>query len=272
MNRAAVSAVACVVLGWTLPAAAQFVPPFVPVPVEVPVPVGVPVAVPTGVPGRLIEQQIVPYEALEPVTVTLDNPGKEPLVVRTYHLRTQGRGTEHRLAPGQAVDLTFERDPGAVLRQVYRVRRFGGAYEDQVVEKPIPPKPLYTFVVFAERETYRYIDRTGKKGGLPNFSSASAVGLGVFDLPPGEEVEDGAVIEPEREAAARRNPGAVAAFQPPLPLLDRSKTREEARPVPAPQPQPNERPVPRPQPGPQPQPQPQPSERPVVPPPPTPES
>lgn len=240
---------------------------------QYPIGPGVPVApggvlLPAPVSGRLVAQEAIPNPPLEAVDVTLDNPGKETIVARVYHLRSPGRGTEHKLKPGQAVDLVFDRDSGGVLRQTYEIRRFGGLVERRNVDTPIPPKSLYTVVVFAERTTYKYIDRTGKSGGLPNFDSASLVSLGVISLPPGDALASGAVLDLPQEAAARRNPGAAAAFEPPLPLLDRPAARDQEAP-PAPTPPPPSRLDPtngaRPPVGP-------PPESPAVPPPPPPQS
>lgn len=179
--------------------------------------------------SRLVHEETIASEPLEPVKTVFENRGKEPLIVWIYDLRTDGRGSEHRLQPGQAFEFVAERDAGGILRQVYHTPRFGRLYE-QVIDTPVPPATLYRVAVSANRVTYSYRDPKGISGA-PAFDKSSLIPIGVFDIPPGDAIESGTIFDAVREAAARRNPGLIATLEPPQPLLKGAIIEREVEPA-----------------------------------------
>ncbi|HEY1064930.1 MAG TPA: hypothetical protein VGE52_02425 [Pirellulales bacterium] len=176
--------------------------------------------------SQLVSQEIIPGEPLPPARVSLTNSSREPIVVWLYDLRSPGRGVEQRIPPGASVDVVLDRDAGGILQQVYHVRSFRGVREE-VTQTPLPPRTLYNLVAFAERTQLMYRDPKGISG-VPDYDEKNAVGLGVFEIPPGAAIGENVRLDVPREAAARNNPGAVAGFQRPLPLLtDQQRAAEE---------------------------------------------
>ncbi len=166
---------------------------------------------------RLVSRRVVKNPPLPPAKVTLRNGGQEEIILQISDALAPAMNAEIQLAPGRAVQRTFQRDSGGTIEEIYLVPGVGGRWEERVESYPIPPQPRYTLVVWANRTTYQYIDRRPNRpqGALPNFDLKTHVSLGVFDLPPGDLLQDGLTIDVYREATARRNPGAAAGFPPP---------------------------------------------------------
>ena len=91
-----------------------------------------------------------------------------------------------------------------------------GELAEEVVRYPLPPRLLYQAVVYTNRVTSVYFDRTKNKGPIPDKETKSLVSLGVFPLPPGDQLRDGDRLDVHAEAVNRRNPGAAALFGEPI--------------------------------------------------------
>jgi hypothetical protein len=166
---------------------------------------------------RLISRQVVPSQPLPPARVTLVNGSNEELTVQIADALDPAASAELSLPARGTIVREFQRDAGAVLEEVYAVPDAGGVWREQAQRYPLPPQPRYSLVVWANRTAYQYIDRRPNRpaGAKPNFDLKSHVSIGVFDLPPGELLQDGATIDVFGEATANRNPGAAAGFEPP---------------------------------------------------------
>lgn len=124
------------------------------------------------------------------------------------------------VAPGKSVRFRIERDSGAVLDEVFLAPTPGGGFHEEARQIRIPPTSRYTANVWVNRVTSVYFDRTTNKGPDPDEVNQSLVSLGVFPLPPGEELRDGDRIDVYREATcasqsgrrpdARTRPAAVS--------------------------------------------------------------
>lgn len=163
---------------------------------------------------QLAERSIVPNPPLEPVRIHLQNRHTEPLVVRVVDVRQGERPTELKIAPGQSAEFQAERDAGATLQEVYLVPNAFGEYVQEMRRWPLPPQSLYQVVVYADRVTSVYFDRTKNRSAVPDSTNRSLTSLGVFALPPGPRLREGSTVDVYDEAVARRNPGAAAAFGP----------------------------------------------------------
>lgn len=166
---------------------------------------------------QLLSRQVIPGDPLPPARVSLDNSGPDELIVQVVDQAVPAQPAELRIPSGSAATVTIERDPGATLEEVYLVPGPLGTLIEQVQRFPIPPQQRYSIVAWSNKVTYQYVDRRKDKpkGAVANFDLKSHVSLGVFPIPPGDLVADGARIDVFREAAQQRNPGAVLFFPRP---------------------------------------------------------
>lgn len=168
---------------------------------------------------RLVSRRIIPNGPLGLVSILLTNPSDEELVIQIVDELSPQAPQEHRIAARSGLKLPIERNPGAVLEEVYLVPGPAGALIEEVHQSSIPPQQRYEIVAWANRVTYSYIDRRKTKpaGALPSFDLKTHVSLGVVPLPPGELLQEGQTIDVREELEVLRNPGAAAWYAPPSP-------------------------------------------------------
>ncbi len=166
---------------------------------------------------QLMSRQVIPNEPLPPARVSLDNSGPDELIVQVVDQAVPAQPAEIRIPSRGGAPVTLERDPGATLEEVYLVPGPLGTLIEQVQRFPISPQQRYSIVAWSNKVTYQYVDRRKEKpkGAVANFDLKSHVSLGVFPIPPGDMVADGARIDVFREAAQQRNPGAVLHYPRP---------------------------------------------------------
>ena len=165
----------------------------------------------------VVRRNIVANQGFKPAQVFFDNPSPEELVVQ---LVDPARGpTQFNIPPSGSVPQLIPRDGGGTLEEAYLVPDGFGGFVERVDSFPLPPQPGPTAVVWSKRVTYSYIDRKGISV-VPDFDLKTHVSLGVFDLPPGEFLQDGDRFNVIAEAAVRRNPGAAQWFGLPAPDAD----------------------------------------------------
>ena len=165
---------------------------------------------------QLVRRTMTPVQPLPPVRVEFENRHKEELVVRLVDVRDPQRPMELRIPPGKSLSQRLDRDAGAVWEESYLVLGPLGELAEEVVRYPLPPRLLYQAVVYTNRVTSVYFDRTKNKGPIPDKETKSLVSLGVFPLPPGDQLRDGDRLDVHAEAVNRRNPGAAALFGEPI--------------------------------------------------------
>ncbi|MEQ8787665.1 MAG: hypothetical protein RIC55_15285 [Pirellulaceae bacterium] len=168
-----------------------------------------------GLSPLLEKRNIIPNPPLAPAEVVLENTHDEELVARIFDVRQPKRPTEVRIPAGGRVTHRFERDAGATLEEVNLLAAPGGQLVEDVNRYPLPPQQYYNVAVYANRVTSVYYDATKGRDLPPEEVNRSLVSLGVFPIPPGEQVQSGERLDVHREAILRRNPGAVSNFETP---------------------------------------------------------
>ncbi|MDB5385150.1 MAG: hypothetical protein JWM11_796 [Planctomycetaceae bacterium] len=169
----------------------------------------------TLVAPRLLSRKIFTNRPLNAAAVNLRNTTPEELVLRISDYRVPGKIDEIRLPPNGEALLEADRDGGGTLEEVYQVPGPVGAMQ-QVRRIPLPPKQFYDVVVYANRVTYRYVDKRKQKGPVPNFEESTLVSIGMFPLAPGAALSMGTTLDVFQIATAYRNrgAGAVRVFDP----------------------------------------------------------
>lgn len=168
-----------------------------------------------GFAPRLVSRKFIANRRIDPVVIELENTTPEELVVRVRDARIPGKTEEIKIAPHNAAEFRADRDAGGTLEEVYLVPGPNGPAK-QVRQLPLPPKQFYDMVVYANRVTYRYIDRRKNKGPLEDFTNSTLVSLGAFPLPPGGLLPTGTRLDVYKIATTTRNPGAAAIIDPML--------------------------------------------------------
>lgn len=166
---------------------------------------------------RLVERRIVPGTPLPPARVTLVNGGPDDLAVQLSDALDPTQSREITIPAGGAEQVLVERDAGAVVEETFLLPGPAGDWLQQTEQYPLPPQPRYALAVWAHRTTYSYIDnrRNRPAAALPSFDLKTHVSIGVVQLPPGDLLRDGAVLDVFREATRNRNPGAAGHFPAP---------------------------------------------------------
>jgi len=162
---------------------------------------------------QLVSRKLFTNRPLNAAAVTFRNTTTEELVIRMSDLRVPGKIEEIRIQPGSETLVQADRDAGGTLEEVYLVPGPFGPVEE-VRRIPLPPKQFYDVVVYANRVTYRYVDKRKKKGPLPNFEETSLTSIGAFPLAPGAALSSGTVLDVFQIASNSRNPGAAAVIDP----------------------------------------------------------
>jgi hypothetical protein len=164
---------------------------------------------------HLVSRSVRPNPPLTSANIEFVNHHNEELVVRIMDKRRPGKTNELRLLPDESWSYQIDRDSGGVWQEVYQVPSGFGGWVEQVQQFPLPPQVLYEIVLYANRTTSVYFDRTTNKSDVPDSVQKSLVSIGVFPIPPGDLVRDGERIDVYQEAKARGNPGAAAWFGKP---------------------------------------------------------
>jgi len=164
---------------------------------------------------QLVSRSVVPNPALPPVNIEIVNSHSDPLVLKIADRRTPAKPKEFTVAPGESGQFRIDRDAGATLEEVYLVPGPLGTLVKQVHQFPLPPKIYYDVVVYDNRVTSVFFDRTKNRTSKPDSVQRSLVSLGVFPLPPGELLREGDRVDAYQEAKHQDNPGAAAFYGKP---------------------------------------------------------
>ncbi len=178
-----------------------------------PVPPTVPV-VPLAPPTQISEN--VPNAPLYPATVELINRHDQHLIVTIIDRRDpNARPVELTIPSGGSVRQRLDRDAGSTDRTILVAAT--GEVLGVLAEKAIAPQSIYEIVVHEYKPVSVYIDRTGKDQWAPQrFRPANvrlgARSIGVFSVPAGDQLWDGAQLDVYDEAKYRGNPGAASLY------------------------------------------------------------
>ena len=164
---------------------------------------------------QLVSRSVVAKPPLAPANIELVNSHKDELVLKVADRRSPGRPKEVTIVPGQSTNFRIDRDAGAVLEEVYLAPGPLGTPVEQVHQYPLPPQSYYDIVVYTNRVTSVYFDRTKNRTSKPDSIQRSLVSLGVFPVPPGDLLREGDRVDAYQEAKYQENPGAAAHFGKP---------------------------------------------------------
>jgi len=164
---------------------------------------------------QLVSRSVIPNPALTPANIEFVNSHSDPLVLKIADRRSPGKPNELNIGPGESGKIRVDRDAGAVLKEVYLVPGPLGTLVEQVHQYPLPQKIYYDVVVYDDRVTSVFFDRTKNRTSKPDSVQRSLVSLGVFPLPPGELLREGERVDAYQEAKHQDNPGAAAVFGKP---------------------------------------------------------
>lgn len=163
--------------------------------------------------------QLVPNQPLTAVTIELANTHDKELIVSLVdRRRPNARPVEFRIPPGSSVKKLIERDAGATQRTV--LVSHTGETLGVVAERAVPPQSCYDVVVHEYKVVSTYIDRTGKDRLVlerfrPPSETYGARSIGVFPVPAGDQLDEGALIDVYEGARYQGNPGAARHFPMP---------------------------------------------------------
>jgi hypothetical protein len=161
---------------------------------------------------RLVSRSVRPHPPLPPANIEFVNRHEEELVVRIMDRRRPGITRELRLLPQESWSYRIDRDSGGVWEEVYLTPGGPTGWVEQVQQVPIPPRVLYDVLLYANRTTSVYFDRTTNQSDIPDSVQMSLVSIGMFPIPPGDMIQAGERIDAYQEAKARGNPGAAGWF------------------------------------------------------------
>ena len=150
--------------------------------------------------------------ALQPARIHFENTSAEELRVQIFDTTADAKVEEFAI-PGRSTHAAaLARYSGATVEETLLVADPFGAVRAESRVYEIPAGNIYHVVVWSNRVTSVYFDRTKNKGPIPDEESRSLVSLGVFPLPAGPELVDGSVVDVLKLAKAQRNPGAAGLF------------------------------------------------------------
>jgi len=160
-----------------------------------------------------VHREIVGRPPLRPARVLFGNSGRNEISVQIVDHRAVGeRPTEIRVPPGESVEVTLDRHAGGVAIETHMSRGLYGEWIEDVRRVVIPPDFLYDVVVYENAVTSVYFDRTKNKGPIPDDVKRGLRSIGVFPVPRGDRLKDGARIDAYTEARSYDNPGAARAY------------------------------------------------------------
>lgn len=176
----------------------------------------------------LIDSQTVPNPPLPPARVTLRNDGPREVQVSVVDMKNPSGTRSMRIAAGDFVEVSLDRDSGAKQVQKYRVVTALGETISKEIVRDVPPTARYELVVHEWRIQSVAIDRTAGAGENPiediNFQGR---GIGRFLLPPGPELQSG-TIDVYSAARSRGNEATIAPIVPDDNRGDDSSPLEQA--------------------------------------------
>jgi hypothetical protein len=163
---------------------------------------------------RTVQQQVVPNAPLRPVSARIVNSHTDTLIVLVADRRHSQSIQKLRIPAGGSERIQLDRDPGASIVETIETMDAFGNWNQQQFNTPIPPTVLYDMSVYEEFLQSIAIDRTGKSPNPIEDINYQPRSIGLFLVPPGNELPENADIDVYRIAEDAQNPGAVRRLNP----------------------------------------------------------
>lgn len=161
---------------------------------------------------RSVAQNVIPNPQLPPIDVALTNTHSDTLVVLVADRRSGGEFQKFKIASRGSELVQFERDSGATLVETFETRSFNGLWDRRESRTAIPPAPIYDISVYEEFLQSIAIDRTGSSPNPIEDVNYQPRSIGLFLVPPGNQLAANESIDVYATAVAAKNPGAVRRF------------------------------------------------------------
>ena len=158
---------------------------------------------------RNTSQQVVSNAPLPPATVNLVNTSQDRVIALVAELQNPTAAQEIEIpARGQAT-IQLQRDTGATIVETFEVVTAGGLWDRQERSYRIPPVPLYDISIYEVFLQSIAIDRTGTSPNPIEDINYQPRSIGIFQVPPGEQLPETAQIDIMETARRSNNPGGV---------------------------------------------------------------
>lgn len=138
--------------------------------------------------STLIESRVVDDGKLPPVEITLINTHTETLLVTLGDARNPGKRPQYQIPPGGSQRVKLPRTAGQTRIDRYQTWDDAGNPTEREVRVAMDPEVRYEVAVDRLRVQSIAIDRTGKSPNKIEDINMQAVPVGVFTLPPGDEL------------------------------------------------------------------------------------
>ncbi len=181
------------------------VPPVVVPPMVIP-----PAQVPRSV---LVSRNVIANPPLPPATIQFVNSYREALRLTITDIKKKQVLASENVGPKQSISVQLPCDAGGRSVEVYQALGLDGTYQNREVVREIPPTVRYQVTIHQWQVQSIAIDRTGKSPNVIEDINMQGRGLGMFSLPPGNQLQDGQ-IDVYQSALGAQNQGAIAPIQP----------------------------------------------------------
>jgi hypothetical protein len=162
---------------------------------------------------RSVSQNVVSNAPLEPARVVLQNTHTDTIIVLLTDLRGGGGSKKIRIPSGGSEAVSLDRDSGATIVETFEVRSLNGFWERSESRIAVPPASLYDVSVYEVFLQSIAIDRTGSSPNPIEDVNYQPRSIGLFVIPPGNQMANNGVLDVYRTANAARNPGSVRRLQ-----------------------------------------------------------
>ncbi len=173
----------------------------------------------------LVSRKVIANPPLPPAQLQFVNSDREALRFTITDVKRKQTVATQDVKPQQTVSVQVPRDAGGKVVEVYQALGWDGTYQTREVVRELPVAVRYQVTVHRWQVQSIAIDRTGKSPQVIEDINVQGRGLGMFNLPPGDQLQDGQ-IDLYRAAIAAQNQGAVAPIVP-----QDSSTRDAVDPI-----------------------------------------
>lgn len=161
----------------------------------------------------LVSRNLIANPPLAPATIQFVNSYREALRLTITDIKKKQTLASENIGPKQSISVQLPRDAGGRSVEVYQALGLDGTYQNREVVREIPPTVRYQVTVHQWQVQSIAIDRTGKSPNVIEDINMQGRGLGMFTLPPGNQLQDGQ-IDIYQSAIGAQNQGAIAPIQP----------------------------------------------------------